>query len=700
MRTLPLLAALSLLAARAWGQVPPPTSTPPPAPQPVAPAAPGPAPLAPAPAFETVVTAPAPLEPREDRAAAASVVFPAESPRAHDDLGDLLGEVPGLTVTRSGSLGAVVTLTMRGANPDEVRVYVDGVPLNLAEGGAVDISTLPLGDVERVEVYRGSTPLAFGESALGGVIAITTRTPGVPRASARAGAGSYGTMLADLSGGGTLGPLRIYAGAHALSSNGTFGGFVNDAGTALNPGDDSAGVRRNSDARQVDGVVRAALPLPGRRTLGLGAVLFAREQGLPGQSQFPALHARFQALRGLGYLRYESRDDLGPGGRLQAQLFALVERAALDDRLAEIGGTPLRTRDTTLSAGASAHASAPLLPWLRADAVLEARGERFQPVNELAAATPLPARRAVGTAGAELDLWWRRLDLEIIPSARVEAVQDVATARGVSTSGAPPAGATIGRALPILRLALVRPLGAAARLKANVGRYARMPTFLELYGDTGRRLGNAALRPERGDNADLALWIDAGASRVRVSSQTTAFAARVDDLIALQISPWGQAQSQNVASTRVLGVEQGLRLEIGRHLRVIGQATYTRAEDTGPAVAHHGRQLPLHPRWHGYGRTEVLRVAAGAVELGAFADADFRAGDYWDASNTVPLAARLLIGAGVHAQVPRWGLRLAANALDLTDARVPDMPNWPLPGRSIFLALSWESALQHEPGSQ
>ena len=150
----------------------------------------------------TTVTAPqlAPTAPREDSSAAASVILPSESPRAYDDLGTLLLEVPGVVVARTGSTTGFATLALRGSNPDEVLIYIDGVPLNIAEGGGVDISTLPLGDVERVEVYRGTTPLAFGEAALGGVVSITTRTPGVSRAQARAAIGSFGTQFRHISG--------------------------------------------------------------------------------------------------------------------------------------------------------------------------------------------------------------------------------------------------------------------------------------------------------------------------------------------------------------------------------------------------------------------------------------------------------------------------------------------------------------------
>ena len=95
--------------------------------------------------------------------------------------------------------------------------------------------------------------------------------------------GSFGTMFGDVTAGGRLGRLRLYGGAHALSARGDYP-YLNDNGTASNPADDIYEPRQNNDLVQGDGVVRAALTLAGRRTLGLGALAFAREQGLrPGR---------------------------------------------------------------------------------------------------------------------------------------------------------------------------------------------------------------------------------------------------------------------------------------------------------------------------------------------------------------------------------------------------------------------------------
>jgi iron complex outermembrane receptor protein len=647
--------------------------------------APAPRPL------EAVVTArPEPAAtPREDKAAAASVVRPEDSPRVYDDLGSLLLEVPGVTVTRTGSLGAYSTLTLRGANPDEVRIYLDGVPLNVAAGGAVDVSTLPLGDVERVEVYRGTTPLAFGESALGGIVSITTRTPGAARVAARAGAGSFGSEFGDVSAGGRAGRVRLYLGLHGLAARGDYP-YLNDNGTALNTADDFYGPRPNNDALQGDGVFRAALTLAGRRTLGLGLIAFGRDEGLAGRGAFPTMTARFGTARGLATLRYESRDDLGPGGRLSVAAFASEQRDRLRDPNGELGGAPTREHATTQSFGVNAYAARPLGDWARAAVVLEGRRETYAPADDLAAVPfGIPARRLVGVAGGELDLRVRRLDLDVIPSVRAEAMEDLVS--GSDLFGAPATHPEVRRVMPVWRLGLVRPLGAEAALKANVGRYGRAPSFLELYGSSNSRLlGNIDLLPERGTNADLGLWLDHAGARAAVASRTTVFAALADDLIVWQYTSWGQGRADNIGQARVWGVEQELRLAAGRWARLVGQYTYLVATDRSGTLATEGRQLPFHPRHHLYARPEIVRVPfPGGLEAAVYADADVRGETYADGANLARFPTRLLLGAGVSVARPGSHLRLTASAANLTDTRTADGLDWPLPGRSVFVALAF-----------
>jgi iron complex outermembrane receptor protein len=673
---------------------PPASRTPPVAPSSAsaAPARLEPLPTAPA---ETVVRA-APASPRPDQAATVSVVVPDESPRAYDDLGALLAEVPGVNVVRTGSLGKLTTITLRGSNPDQVRVYVDGVPVNIAAGGGVDISTLPIGDVERVEVYRGASPLEFGESALGGIVAITTRTPGATRASARTGAGSFGTMFGDVSGGGRVGRLSLYVGLHGFSSRGDFP-YLNDNMTALNPADDVTLPRPNNDVRQGDGVLRGALTLAGRRTLDLGVIGFGRDEGLPGTSGSPTRSARFQTTRGLAYLHYRSREDLGDGGRLSARLFASWQRDRLNDRARELGmGGASLTHDTTTLVGANAHAARPLGEWARMAAVLEGRHEAYQPVNDLAAVpVGVPARRLTGVAGAEIDLRWRWAALDFIPSARVEVMQDAVSRRDARGIPLPDASAVF-RQSPVLRAALVRPLVDRPTLKidvkANAGRYARVPSFIELYGNgTGFVLGNADLVPEQGTNGDVGLSIDRAGGWLGLTSRTTLFGARVDDLIQWQYSSFGgQARADNIGRARIAGVEQELRLLLGRWGRLVGQGTFLDARDESDNAATHDKQLPFHPRWRAYLRSELARIPLPAgLQLGTYADADARLQSYRDGANLVNSQPRILVGCGLSLAAPRARLRLTASVANLTDTRLEDVDSGALPGRAAFVALAY-----------
>jgi outer membrane cobalamin receptor len=247
--------------------------------------------------------------------------------------------------------------------------------------------------------------------------------------------------------------------------------------------------------------------------------------------------------------------------------------------------------------------------------------------------------------------------------------------------------------LPVWRLGLVRPLGSAAAIKANIGRYGRIPSFLELYGNgTGRLLGNAALAPERGSNGDLALWIDHRGERLAVSSRTVVFGALVDDLIQWQSSAWGQARADNIASARVWGAEQELRLEPARRLRIVGQFTYLVATDSSTNVARRGKQIPFHPRYRGYLRPELVRIALpGDLMLSMYVDGDLRGQTYADPANLQPFGTRLLLGAGASVAWMQGRLRLTASAANLTGSRIEDFGDWSLPGRSVYFALAYGS---------
>ncbi len=70
---------------------------------------------------------------------------------------DILSDIPGLSLTRTGAYAGASQVRMRGAAPGKTLVLVDGVPVNdPAEiNGAFDFSGFELAEVSRIEVLSG-----------------------------------------------------------------------------------------------------------------------------------------------------------------------------------------------------------------------------------------------------------------------------------------------------------------------------------------------------------------------------------------------------------------------------------------------------------------------------------------------------------------------------------------------------------------
>jgi outer membrane receptor protein involved in Fe transport len=93
------------------------------------------------------------------------------------DPGEVLPGVPGVFVRRSGTTGAIATVSIRGSGSTDVQVMLDGRPLNQPGVGTADLSLLPGDFIDRVEVVRGPYSALYGPYAVSGAVNILTRKP-------------------------------------------------------------------------------------------------------------------------------------------------------------------------------------------------------------------------------------------------------------------------------------------------------------------------------------------------------------------------------------------------------------------------------------------------------------------------------------------------------------------------------------------
>lgn len=144
------------------------------------------------------------------------------------DLTRVLERFPGVNVVRTGPLGSQTSLFVRGANYDHVLTLLDGVRLaDYASPGAnYDYGSLLAGNIERVDLLRGSNSVIWGSQAIGGVLSIKTRE--VDGAEIAGEYGAYDSAYAT----GTVGVIRdIYAASLSAGYTHTDGFSAKTGGT-------------------------------------------------------------------------------------------------------------------------------------------------------------------------------------------------------------------------------------------------------------------------------------------------------------------------------------------------------------------------------------------------------------------------------------------------------------------------------------
>ena len=108
---------------------------------------------------------------------------------------DVLSSYPGVQFARNGGAGNTTSLFIRGANTNQTAVYVDGVRIESQSGsGGFTWQTLPLAQIDRIEILRGPAAAIYGSDAIGGVVQVFTRRgEGAFQPYAGVGAGTYNT---------------------------------------------------------------------------------------------------------------------------------------------------------------------------------------------------------------------------------------------------------------------------------------------------------------------------------------------------------------------------------------------------------------------------------------------------------------------------------------------------------------------------
>lgn len=534
------------------------------------------------------------VPPHERTSASVTVIDRDDIPDRVLTLDSVLERDAGVDIRTYGAPGSRSEISIRGSTTDQVTVYLDGIPLTAGGSGISGLESIPVGQLERIELYRGSAPGSFGSGAIGGVVNIETTPPGEDNVvGVSTSYGSFGANHQSLSarfGIGAYDYLSLSADRRAGENDFK---YLDDRGTILDSSDDGWETRENADfeSYSLTGSWRHQFD---RSRADMSLQMQTSDRGVSGLGRRPALSARHEH----DTLRWQMCYELP--GHFSVQGWVSNEQRAFFDPDDEAGRRGRQDTETTIGyQGVQAHLQqvyGPIINHIRT----ELRRETYEASDAFQSDITLPSRRIYAGAGYEGEIMLAGDAMWIEPRlhyARIsDRIQDV--------------GWFIGSVSDSLRSQdrdiLTASLGWRYRvrehltIRANAGSYRRAPDFNELFGDTGDVVGNSDLVSEQSTNLDAGFHFER--AMLPFDTDMTVFYRYARDLI--QRRHYGDfVISENIGKAQVTGVEL---LADGRYtwrnLALRGSAAWQQALNKSDATAfrkdrYYDKYLPYHPVW-------------------------------------------------------------------------------------------------------
>jgi outer membrane cobalamin receptor len=592
-------------------------------------------------------------------------------------LGGALATVPGFTLSRSGGPGTLTSLFPRGGDSDFTLVLVDGIRAN-AFGGGLDLSQVPLADVDRVEVVRGPQSALFGADAIGGVVQVITRQGGAPTANALFEGGSRDTRRAQASTTGSHARLRWQAGADYFEDD----GFT---GTAAASGEQVV----NDDAREKQAWLGGGWAAERGTDVQASFRYVGTERGAPGPyGSDPA--DRFSGVDRISRGETERRATglrivhpwFGPASRIRQRIDLDVADYDLSF-LSPFGRSESETRRThaRVQTDAALHASIGVsggVEWLSESA-------RSSFIQSDGVDVPVD-RRVIGTFAEAR--WTAHPRLSLQAGLRAEHITREAFivngfADDTVTSANPKISASwlVSPSMPGTR--------SWTRVRGAAGTGIRPPDVFEIaFTD------NPGLKPERSRSVEIGITQALAAGAIQLDATT--FLNRYDDLIISvgSLRDVSRYRTDNVSNARARGLEFSSAWQAGAGLSVRAAYTYLDTEimaidntAQAPSPYRVGDRLLRRPRHSGSltmawtrDRTSLFALIDGR---GATLDAEPAFGP---SGGLYENPGRTVVDAGGSLQLWR-GIEVHARVMNVLDRGYEEVLGFPSPGRTAFVGV-------------
>jgi len=625
----------------------------------------------------------------KDQSAFVTIIESEEFKEEFTSIPEVLEQSVGLNVRKFGGLGAFSTVSIRGSSAEQVTVLLDGIPLNRGKNAVVNLSNIPLRSVERIEVYRGSAPLRFRSSAIGGVINIVTKR--IKQGFSNQLSGSYGSFNTYEATGLSTGQVKKTGYLLSASTSGSDGDFEfkDNNSTPLNPSDDTKEKRENNDFTAYDILGKISYDLTSTLRMEVSNNYFTKEEGVPGISSNQSQDARLETDRNIFAVKGLKEKFFSPNLDAEFTGYYLFEKKNFDDPEGEIGVGRQDTTDDSNGWGLDGYFS-----YFRGDhQVISFLGsfqqESFDSKDNLGRIKESDTqKRNIYQTGIEDEIYLWNERLIFTPQLLYTYLQNDF---GGDVSSLPfPVPSADDDDYLSGKIGAKFQVWNGLYLKGNLGRFYRYPTLTELFGDRGVVIGNPRLKPEEGINADIGMTFkmrEFKRGKLTVNhlfGEAVYFSNNVDDLILFQQTSQRTIQPINISQAEVDGVELNWGFTLFNHFGLSGNYTYQDARNKSEIPFLRGKKLPGIPENEFFLRTEIFNRWTKI-----FYEYNFLSDNYLDQTNIRKVDERNIHNLGL-SLYPFKYTTLTFEVKNIENEQVSDVLGFPLPGRSYFGTVLFE----------
>jgi len=598
------------------------------------------------------------------------------------DLARVIENRSGIKVRKIGSVGSYSSVSIRGKSSNQVMVYLDGTLLNNASGGSVDLSLIPTNQIARVEIYKDVVPIEFSQASNGGVINIIThRTKQEKSAKINVSAGSNRTIKADFSFFSHFDRWQIVVSGGHVESKNDFQ-FIDENGTFQNPNDDEVSHRNNNELNQQNLLLKANYKINGNRSLVYQGEIKRKVKNIPTINNSSSADTDLEQTGKNVQLTYLDKKFLTKN--LESKISAKISNKStlFDDDKGKILGLPtvLKFDINQLEFGAYFK-----YRFMGNEYIFNGDFRRESLVRDNTKDNLIASSNRRQTVSTAIQGNWLFLDKKLILSPAARAFISADKFNGEIEENGVKKFQKLEKLYHTIspQFGLRYQLSDNSAYKFNIGRYYRLPNYIELFGTNGFVGSNDSLRPEKGTNIDIGFETNRyfpSEYLTRMQWSVSFFHSIIDDVIVYYYNARGEGKPSNVNDSSISGVENNINIELFYNSELSFNTTLQlplNKSDPDDTDLLAGRPLWIH----------VSNLHYDGNNFQVFVEHQWESYYYFDSEQRLPSNGKFIFNTGFEYSLQNFNFSLEVN--NIFNELSKDYYYQVSPGRMIYFTTGF-----------